>query len=258
MNNRPDRSITEDELHAYVDDRLTPARRKAVEAWLAEHPTEAAEVAGWQAQNVAIRDAFGTTPAVGLTERAMVERLSKRRPFRFGRSAMAAGVALAFLAGGGAGSLMTTALRDAEPIAVAELLPQASKTNYLVYASEVRHPVEVAASEEEHLVRWLGARVGRTLSAPDLGVKGFHLVGGRLVPFAQKPGAMLMYENGAGDRVTVLVGDNPDHEGTAFRFAETDGVSTFYWADNGFGYAMSGAVDRETLFGLAHIVYAQY
>ena len=58
--------------------------------------------------------------------------------------------------------------------------------------------------------------------------------------------------------MAVLIGVNSGHEGTSFRFNETDGVSTFYWADNGFGYALSGAVGRETLLGLAHIVYAQY
>ena len=107
-------------------------------------------------------------------------------------------------------------------------------------------------------VNWLGARIGRKLSAPDLTAKGFLRVGGRLVPFAEKPGAMLMYEDAGGDRVTVLIGTNPAHEGTDFRFEESEGVSTFYWTDGSFGYALSGAVDRETLLGLAHLCYAQY
>ncbi|MBC7211809.1 MAG: anti-sigma factor, partial [Pseudomonas sp.] len=33
---------TEHELHAYVDERLEPARRVEVEAWLAANPQEAA------------------------------------------------------------------------------------------------------------------------------------------------------------------------------------------------------------------------
>jgi len=252
--------ITEADLHAYVDGELTPARRAAVEAWLETNPEAAQDVAAWQAQNAAIRAALGEAPAAGPSDRAMVAGLSgKWQPARARRLSLAAGFALFFLAGGGAGALLTAALDGGgRPVQIADMLPEASKTNYLVYASEVRHPVEVGADEEEHLVNWLGARVGRKLSAPDLTAKGFRLVGGRLVPFAEKPGAMLMYENDGGDRVTVLIGSNPAHKGTDFRFDETEGVSTFYWTDGSFGYAMSGAVGRETLLGLAHIVYVQY
>lgn len=257
MNTKPDSAITEADLHAYADGLLAPDRRAAVEAHLADNPDAAAEVANWQAQNAALRDAFGATPAADAEDQALIEALGRQRPRRFGRLAVAAGFALFFLAGGGAGSLITAGLQRGDAIAVAQLLPQASKTNYLVYASEVRHPVEVDASQEAHLVGWLGARIGKTLAAPDLSARGYALVGGRLVPFAEKPGAMLMYENAEGDRVTVLIGVNPDHHGTEFRFDDTDGVSTFFWADNGFAYAMSGAVDREALLGLAHVVYAQ-
>jgi anti-sigma factor RsiW len=260
MINRRDTEITEADLHAYVDGELTPARQAAVEAWLETHPDVAKEVAAWQAQNLAIRAAFGEAPEAEAADHAMVAGLSKRRTMRPRRLSMAAGFVLFFLAGGGTGALVTASLEneEARPIQIARMLPEASKTNYLVYASEVRHPVEVGADQEEHLVNWLGARIGRKLTAPDLTAEGFRLVGGRLVPFAEKPGAMLMYENDGGDRVTVLIGTNPAHEGTDFRFDETDGVSTFYWTDGSFGYAMSGAVGRETLLGLAHIVYVQY
>lgn len=258
MTDRPKSDIGEDDLHAYVDGVLDPLRRAAVEAWLADNPQAAADVATWQAQNEAIRGAFGREPAAaGTSDRALIAGASARRPKRFGR-AMAAGFALFFLAGGGTGALMTAAFTDRGGEQVALMLPEASKTNYLVYASEVRHPVEVGADQEQHLVHWLGARIGRKLTAPDLTAKGFLLVGGRLVPFAEKPGAMLMYEDVGGDRVTVLIGTNPAHEGTDFRFEESEGVSTFYWTDGSFGYALSGAVDRETLLGLAHLCYAQY
>ncbi|WP_193174841.1 anti-sigma factor family protein [Oricola nitratireducens] len=258
MTDRPTSDIGEDDLHAYVDSALDPQRRAAVEAWLAGNPQAAADVATWQAQNEAIRSAFGREPALASTaDRALIAGASARRPRRFAW-AMAAGFALFFLAGGGTGALMTATFTDRGGEQVALMLPEASKTNYLVYASEVRHPVEVGADQEQHLVNWLGARIGRKLSAPDLTAKGFLLVGGRLVPFAEKPGAMLMYEDAGGDRVTVLIGTNPAHEGTDFRFEESEGVSTFYWTDGGFGYALSGAVDRETLLGLAHLCYAQY
>ena len=52
-------SVTEDELHAYVDGELPADRREAVEAWLASHPDDAARVAAWRAQAEAIRARYG-------------------------------------------------------------------------------------------------------------------------------------------------------------------------------------------------------
>ena len=39
---------------------------------------------------------------------------------------------------------------------------------HAVYAPEVRHPVEVSAAQQEHLVQWLSKRLGRPLKIPDL------------------------------------------------------------------------------------------
>jgi anti-sigma factor RsiW len=261
MSDRPDNPVPEEDLHAYVDGALAPERRAAVEEWLAMHPETAATVAQWRAQNDAILRSFGSV-AAARDERDddMVAAAATRAaaaPRKRLAWPVAAAFALFFAAGVGTGALLTASLSGGVPVAEFASLPRASKANYLIYASEVRHPVEVTANEEEHLVTWLGNRIGKSLTAPDLGAEGFQLVGGRLVPFAEKPGAMLMYEDAAGERVTVLIGTNPDHTGTGFRFAQGDGVSTFYWTDGGFGYAMSGAVDRETLLGLARVIYVQ-
>src|SRR5262245_55900404 len=43
MTNPPD-TISDADLHAYVDDQLTPARRIAVEGYLSRHPSLAARV----------------------------------------------------------------------------------------------------------------------------------------------------------------------------------------------------------------------
>jgi anti-sigma factor RsiW len=43
--------LAENDLHAYVDGRLDAARRADVEAWLLEHPADAARVAAYRQQN---------------------------------------------------------------------------------------------------------------------------------------------------------------------------------------------------------------
>ncbi len=44
----PNMPVTEDELHALVDNELPADRRAAVENWLETHPEDAARVASWR------------------------------------------------------------------------------------------------------------------------------------------------------------------------------------------------------------------
>ncbi len=48
--------VTEDELHAYVDNELPAERRADVEAWLASHPEDAARVRSWLAMAELLAD----------------------------------------------------------------------------------------------------------------------------------------------------------------------------------------------------------
>lgn len=49
---------SDDELHAYVDERLEPVRRAEVQAWLAANPQAAARVEGWRADARRLRTAL--------------------------------------------------------------------------------------------------------------------------------------------------------------------------------------------------------
>lgn len=176
---------------------------------------------------------------------------------------MAAGVALAFgvgwLAHGQLGGPpdATLARRAVEH----EFVHQASLA-YAVYQPEKRHPVEVAASEQEHLVQWLSKRVGRSLKIPHLEAQGFTLVGGRLLPGEAGARAQFMFQNPGGQRITLYLGGleiaAPGVAAAAqFRFEPAGPVPSFYWVEQGFGYALSGPVERATLMALADSVYRQ-
>ena len=47
--------VTEDELHAYVDDELPAERRADVEAWLLTHPDDAERVQAWRTMAAALQ-----------------------------------------------------------------------------------------------------------------------------------------------------------------------------------------------------------
>ncbi|HZY15560.1 MAG TPA: anti-sigma factor, partial [Ramlibacter sp.] len=133
---------------------------------------------------------------------------------------------------------------------------------HVVYVPEVRHPVEVDAAQHDHLVKWLSKRLQRDLKVPNLGFAGYELVGGRLLPGDNGARAQFMYQNAGGERVTLYVGavDAVAGKGageTAFRYTTEGPVSSFYWVDQGFGYALSGKLPRQGLLALAESVYKQ-
>jgi anti-sigma factor RsiW len=72
-----------------------------------------------------------------------------------------------------------------------------------------------------------------------------------------------MFQNASAQRITLYLGalekspSAADAKATQFRFEADAPVPSFYWAEQGFGYALSGPVDRATLMALANSVYAQ-
>src|ERR1700724_3957933 len=74
-----DQTISEDELHAYVDGELPADRRGAGESWLATHADDAARVAAWRTQAEIIRKRYGGVASEVPPKRLQVERLTRRR-----------------------------------------------------------------------------------------------------------------------------------------------------------------------------------
>ncbi|MDI6836588.1 MAG: anti-sigma factor [Rhizobiaceae bacterium] len=255
-------SIDEKDLHAYVDGQLDAARRSEVEAWLAAHPDDAAMIADWQAQNDDIRALFSgyarsepRDPELLRAAQPKPARRLRHLPLR----QMAASLIL-LGAGIAIGQAMPSLLGRA-PLSVQQTvaaLPQEARSAFLIYASDVRHPVEVGADEQEHLAAWLSKRLDHPLSIPDLSRFGYRLVGGRLVPVGGKAGAMLMYEDAGGERITVLAGRNDANRTTSFRYATEGTIETFYWIDGPVGYALSGEISRERLREIAEECYRQF
>ncbi len=253
-------TVTEDDLHAYADGFLGEAERQRIEAWLRDNPAAAEEVRQWQSQAEGLRSLFGDYARTDERDRRLVaDAAPVRRTLPGWLPAAAAGLLL-FLAGTATG-LYGGRLLGADPqqqVSALEDLPAQAKSAYLVYTSEVRHPVEVGADQEAHLVTWLGKRLDYKLRAPDLTKDGFRLVGGRLLPVSGKAGAMLMYEDDNGKRLTVLLGRNPDNAETSFRFVSNGPLETFYWIDGEIGYAVTGEITRARLQQIAEECYRQF
>lgn len=249
-------AVSETDLHAYADDQLPRERRAAVEAWLATHPEDASRVAAWQEQAEDLRAHFA--PALDEpVPQAMAALFSARRERdrMFRRAMQAAAILLIAVAGAGAGWWGRGYIAPPQLAA----LPQEAARAHLVYTREVLHPVEVTASEEQHLVAWLSKRLGTAIKVPSLGSEGYHLIGGRLLPAATAEGtaAQFMYETRQGQRLTLYVRAGETGNDTSFRFAAEGQAAAFYWVDHGFGYALTGETGRDALLPVARTIYEQ-
>src|SRR6478736_9480036 len=67
--------VTEDELHAYVDNELPAERRGDVEAWLAAHPEAAERVQSWRAMAEALHARYDSVADEAVPKRLEIERL---------------------------------------------------------------------------------------------------------------------------------------------------------------------------------------
>ena len=249
--------VNEADLQAYADGRLTAERRALVEAWLATRPEEAERVAAYQRLGKEVRTAYEamlSEPVPGRLAQAATRRFAWRQA-----AAIAGWIALGVALGAPAG----WQLRPERPVAQAApegtLIARRAAVAHATYSPEVRHPVEVGADDEQHLVNWLSKRLGIKVRAPKLDEAGMSLVGGRLLPGENGPVAQFMYQSQNGKRLTLYVRTEASHNReTAFRYARENNVGVFYWIDREVGYACASAdLSKDELLRVANLVYKQ-
>src|SRR5258708_36366654 len=76
--------VTEDELHAYIDNELPAERRGDVEAWLATHPDDAERVRSWRAMAETLHARYDVIADEPVPKRVEIERLGPPPPKRMG------------------------------------------------------------------------------------------------------------------------------------------------------------------------------
>jgi anti-sigma factor RsiW len=243
--------VTEDELHAYIDNELPAERRGDVEAWLATYADDAERVQSWRTMAEALHARYDGVADEAVPRRLEIERLV-RQPRKWMAGAIAASL-VAFIAGGGVGWMAHGAA--AAPSAFQNLTVDALDAHKL-YVVEVRHPVEVPGSEVAHLQQWLTKRCGWDVRAPELGATGLKLVGGRLLPGPTGPASFLMYESPTGERFTLYT-SRAKTETAQMRYTAAENSGAMYWSEDGVGYVLSGPTDKDRLNQVARLVYDQ-
>jgi anti-sigma factor RsiW len=241
--------IGERDLHAYVDGQLDADRRAQVEGYLASQPQAREQVQQWREQNQALHRLYD-----GVMNEAIPMQLTAVLKPKPGLQSLAAGIAClacGLVAGWFAHGAMTQSNMPSGSAAFARNALAA----HVLYVAEKRHPVEVTAEQQEHLLTWLSKRLDAPIRAPNLQDQGFTLLGGRLLPGDDGPLAQLMYESATGERLTLTVKHATRQAETGFQLLEKNGNAVFYWIDRDYGYALSGDISKARMLELAHAVH---
>jgi anti-sigma factor RsiW len=228
---------SEDDLHAYLDGQLDAEQMRAVEAYLAANPEVAARVEGWRRDAQQLRAALANLklpPSNPRLEPAYIRASMRARKQR--RLALAASFLLAL----GAGGLGGWQAREMSLLAANPPMQDALQAHRLFALDPV---VDIRVRQPGELQAWLDQRFSHAARIPDLSPYGFTPVGGRWLVTEQGAAALLLFEDGQGQRVSLYL-RAPGSLYPAMRKGQRrDGeLEARYWSRNGYNYAL---VSRE-------------
>lgn len=246
------RPISEEDLHAYIDDALPSGRRAEVEAYFDRNPDVASRFEAFAQQRDGLRSALAPIAAepiplrLNLVHLAGASRRSRRQAWH---SLIAASLLLVV---GGTGGWFLRGQTGGQQAGIAALADEASYA-YAVFGNDRNRAVEIPAGDSEALAQWMENRLQRRVGMPNLNSAGFRFMGGRVVATRNGPAGMLFYSDAGGRRIAMVMRPMIERDQNAkMRAYSEDGVAGFSWADRGMGYALVGALDAVDLHPVAN------
>ncbi|HEY0183122.1 MAG TPA: anti-sigma factor [Rhodopila sp.] len=242
----PIRPIQEDDLHAYVDDRLEPARRREVETHLQANPDLRRRVEGWHQQAKALREALvfklhEPVPSSLHLGRLMEQRAARQWGLFSTKWRIAAMLLLTLGLGAGAG----WTARGTQRMGEVTRLGREAAAAHSVFTADPTRPIEIGPENRDELVAWIGQKLHHPVNVPDLSAQGYRLVGGRVLSTMIGAAAMLVYDDGHGNRITIFL--QPMRSGVApMQPVNVGEVNGYAWIDSHMGYGVISDGDTST------------
>jgi anti-sigma factor RsiW len=242
----PSDSISDADLHAYIDDQLTPARRIAVEEYLSRHPQLAARIMADLRTQDELRMAMGAPfPVASIETQEAARRLEAAltRDFHFARlrrmAAVAALIAVGWFAhveftsvgswGGMQASAMPAYVDEAArahrtSLLRASMLSQTSQPTY--DRDEIRNMTSIAVPDLPGSWQVLDVQIFPSAAGPalEMAIKAESL--GTLSLFAVRPGGFEVMP------ATITTQND---------------VTTVYWQIGDVAYALVGVAEGKAL-----------
>ncbi len=226
------------DLHAFLDGQLDPRQEAQVLARLETDPDLRARMRAMAEQDllVKIAAAEGGLPAGNISPVSNRLLQGLRRHARWQRASRVAAAVGLFILGWGARDASDQWLQTKLPGYAREAL-----ANHEVFAEARPASVEASSNSPAELRRLLASQLGTAMEPPQLQSVGLRLIGARRTITDDGPGSQLIYEDGQGHRITLLVApseDEPDAETLAV--TEAQGYVVGFWRGAHFGYALIG------------------
>jgi anti-sigma factor RsiW len=243
------------QLVAYVDGELDPIEAAAVERLLARDPELRTRVAEFRETGAILRTACAENfYADGLAHLL----LPRRAPVGGGRRrlAWAAAGLLAGVVGFGGGAYWAGRLGPAHDASRREALLSEIAEYHEVYSRETRHLVEVDAEHADDLQTWLGARVNRLVSAPDLSAAGLRFAGGRMLVIDGKAVADFLYTRAEGRPVALCIA-RAGGAAAGMRVDARGDLRLASWDDGTHRFVVVGELDAASARRIAELAAAQ-
>jgi anti-sigma factor RsiW len=124
------------------------------------------------------------------------------------------------------------------------------------FEKDQRLLVDVGAENLDELEKWVGAKLQRDITVPDLSAFGYRSQGGRLLLIGRRPAAQFFYAGENQELVQLVIGftDQPDRGG---RLDQRDEVNVVSWREKGYVYAFIGRIDGQRLWRMADASWAK-
>ncbi len=260
-------------LTAYVDGELDEADILALEALLARDPALRARAQEFRESTALLRTACAENFYADDMARLLLPRraaptwlhpawlhLAWLRPAHRRVAYAMAACLLAAVFGFSSGARWATPV----PISAHQVLIEEIAEYHEFFARETTHLVEIGADRAGILFTWLGERLNRRISAPDLSVLGLQFAGGRMFVISGKPVASLMYTRASGTPVAICITQRATSAPTdaatppsAMRFNEHGALRLASWEDGQSTYVVVGEVPQHKLQRIASLTVAQ-
>jgi len=252
--------VSEQEIHAYIDGQLDLRRIAVVEQYLKNNPAESKLVDEYQLINRLLLQVHRQDILLPVPVKLKNIQIRKKMYLNMWVNPIRIVATLTWLVVGATAGWLSHSASEQQMLqrqhVVMQNISRQAAYAHVVYTPEKRHPVEVDATNEKHLFKWLSSRLKNNVTAPPLHKHGYELIGGRLLPGEGESAAQFMYENVGGNRLTLYVRSHVVENGdTLFRYASYDDVSVFYWIDGPVGYALSGSIEKPELLDIANTVH---
>jgi len=252
MSTRPDEpdDITH-RLNAYLDGELGPDAAAAVEAQLCEDPEAAARFDDFARHKALLAEAAaelepaaaagaGTAKTAAL-EAELVHKLStapaasgRPRPRALAPWPVNLAAAAALMATGWFGHATMGGPDARVPDYVSEAIGA-----HRVFGEDFIRPAEFDARSTEDVFAWLSTKLGHAVRIPRLEGMGMELVGTRIHGTKEGPIVQVIYENQAGERLSLTMARHPEAApAIVFERADVADTRVGYWSQGPLDYAV--------------------